>query len=179
MYLHQHPTYRRLSAQFARRSKHYPDEVAPHMRHTHYPDETEATAAAATATATAAAVSANNNGSSGLSSHDFVGWERIGKGGFGKVYRAKPRNGRGYRHGTDSDGYVAVKVVDKRALKDSAAEMRLAAEVAIHESVAHAGVVQLHESFEDDRFVYLVMEHCAAGDLWRYLRQRGSGGSDG
>ncbi|KAJ2013363.1 hypothetical protein IWW57_006094, partial [Coemansia sp. S610] len=71
---------------------------------------------------------------------------------------------------------VAVKVVDKRALKDKAAELRLAAEVAIHESLSHGGVVQLYDSFEDERFVYLVMEHCSGGDLWRYLKQRGGGG---
>ncbi|KAJ1730697.1 hypothetical protein LPJ61_002885, partial [Coemansia biformis] len=50
--------------------------------------------------------------------------------------------------------------------------MRLATEVAVHESVSHPNVVQLYDSFEDDRYVYLVMEYCEGGDLWRYLRQR-------
>ncbi|KAJ2745580.1 hypothetical protein GGI20_002067 [Coemansia sp. BCRC 34301] len=102
-----------------------------------------------------------------LSTRDFVDWVQIGHGGFGKVFRAMRRHG---------DECVAVKVVDKRALKNSAAELRLATEVAIHESLSHVGVVPLYDSFEDDRSVYLVMEHCAGGDLWRYLKKRGSGG---
>ncbi|KAJ2770494.1 hypothetical protein IWQ57_002639, partial [Coemansia nantahalensis] len=94
---------------------------------------------------------------------------RIGRGGFGRVYRARPRNARQYGLGAE---FVAIKVVDKRALKDSAAEMRLATEVAVHESVNHPNVVQLFDSFEDGRYVYLVMEYCEGGDLWRHLRSR-------
>ncbi|KAJ2415595.1 hypothetical protein GGI10_001591 [Coemansia sp. RSA 2530] len=141
MFARQHPTYRRLSGQFGRQRSHQNER-----RHYSQAEEIEKPA---------------------LSSHDFVDWERIGRGGFGKVYRAKRRQG---------NELVAVKVVDKRALKDKAAELRLAAEVAIHESLSHGGVVQLYDSFEDERFVYLVMEHCSGGDLWRYLKQRGGGG---
>ncbi|KAJ2824127.1 hypothetical protein IWW50_003481 [Coemansia erecta] len=105
---------------------------------------------------------------------DFGGWERIGRGGFGKVYRAQPRDTRMYSGRTA----VAIKVVDKRALRDSAAEQRLATEVAVHETLEHTHIVRLLDSFEDDRYVYLVMEHCPHGDLWRYLRARRAGGED-
>ncbi|KAJ2722531.1 hypothetical protein GGI07_003238 [Coemansia sp. Benny D115] len=103
-----------------------------------------------------------------LTAHDFADWERIGRGGFGKVYRATPRSTAPSR----LPETVAIKVVDKRTLKGSAAEMRLAAEVAIHETMQHESIVEVLDSFEDDRFVYIVMEHCTGGDLWRYLRQR-------
>ncbi|KAJ1752124.1 hypothetical protein LPJ78_001413 [Coemansia sp. RSA 989] len=101
---------------------------------------------------------------------DFTGWERIGRGGFGKVYRAQPRARLYPQH-----PQVAIKVVDKRALKDSAAEHRLAAEVAIHGSLSHPHVLPMLDSFEDDRYVYMVMEYCEHGDLWKHLRQRGQG----
>ncbi|KAJ2111321.1 hypothetical protein GGF48_005502, partial [Coemansia sp. RSA 921] len=105
---------------------------------------------------------------------DFTGWERIGRGGFGKVYKAQPRNTQMY----GGRSTVAIKVVDKRALRDSAAEQRLATEVAVHETLDHTHVVRLMESFEDDRYVYLVMEHCEHGDLWRYLRARRTGAAE-
>ncbi|KAJ2667016.1 hypothetical protein IW148_000435 [Coemansia sp. RSA 1199] len=105
---------------------------------------------------------------------DFSGWERIGRGGFGKVYKAQPRNARMY----GGRSTVAIKVVDKRALRDSAAEQRLATEVAVHETLDHTHIVRLLDSFEDDRYVYLVMDHCEHGDLWRYLRARRTGAAE-
>ncbi|KAJ2548816.1 hypothetical protein EV175_004680, partial [Coemansia sp. RSA 1933] len=117
---------------------------------------------------------ASNSGSGGrqVTAGDFVKWERIGRGGFGRVYRAQPRDAQQYVLGAEAQGYVAIKVVDKRALRDAAAEARLATEVAIHEGLDHPAVVQMHDSFEDERFVYMVLEYCERTDLWRYLRQR-------
>ncbi|KAJ2454087.1 hypothetical protein EV183_001810 [Coemansia sp. RSA 2336] len=99
---------------------------------------------------------------------DFTNWERIGRGGFGKVYRAQPRSSGLY----GGHPQVAIKMVDKRALKDSAAEHRLATEVAIHDSLAHPHILPMLDSFEDDRYVYMVMEYCEHGDLWKYLRSQ-------
>lgn len=99
---------------------------------------------------------------------DFTSWQRIGRGGFGKVYKARPHHPHLYHN----QGWVAIKVMDKRQLRDSAAELRMATEVAIHETLEHPHILRVYDSFEDDRFVYLVMELCEEGDLWRYLRQR-------
>ncbi|KAJ2364291.1 hypothetical protein H4S01_003853 [Coemansia sp. RSA 2610] len=119
--------------------------------------------------------SAYNSGGS-TSSADFTEWERIGRGGFGKVYRARAKRGaRQYGHEV-----VAIKVVEKRALRDRAAEQRLAAEVAVQGGLAHRHIVRLLDSFEDEARVYLVLEYCEHGDLWRELRRRGGrGGRDG
>ncbi|KAI8323262.1 Pkinase-domain-containing protein, partial [Martensiomyces pterosporus] len=146
MYVRQHPTYRRLSAHFTKSNRGAYNDRQQH-RQTRRDDSHAAT------------------------SHDFTSWERIGRGGFGKVYRVRPRHPSRYPD-LPSSGYLAIKIVDKRALKDSAAEQRLAAEVAIHECLDHPSIVRIYDSFEDDRLVYIVMEYCAGGDLWRYLRQR-------
>ncbi|KAJ2615336.1 hypothetical protein GGH99_007112, partial [Coemansia sp. RSA 1285] len=164
MYLRQHPTYRRLSAQYGRKPRPYShsDGVYQSPNANYY--------AAAESQAQRLAFEqlepkANGSGDGQvLSSRDFVNWERVGRGGFGKVYKAQPRDPQLYSLGPDANGYVAIKVVDKRALKDSAAEVRLATEVAIHESLAHPSVVHIYDSFEDDRFVYLVMEYCERTD---------------
>ncbi|KAJ2779621.1 hypothetical protein GGI15_003812 [Coemansia interrupta] len=170
MYLRQNATYRRLSDHFGGRrlaktaaaggfSRRLAEEEEEH--------EEEEYSALGHSPSTPAA----------LTSHDFCDWTRIGRGGFGKVYRATPL----VPHYPRS---VAIKVVDKRTLKTTAAEQRLACEVAIHESMDHPSVVRVLDSFEDERFVYLVMELCAHGDLWKYLRQRrqlqgSAGGSNG
>ncbi|KAJ1934151.1 hypothetical protein FBU59_005792, partial [Linderina macrospora] len=109
-----------------------------------------------------------------LTKHDFTFEERIGRGGFGKVYRAEvARNAQQLPLARSSGGEVAIKKIDKDALKSRAAEQRLAAEVSIHETLNHKHIVRLYDSFEDTQYVYIVMELCAHGDLWRYLRNRG------
>ncbi|KAJ2886419.1 hypothetical protein FB639_001582 [Coemansia asiatica] len=167
MYLRQHPTYRRLSTQLGRKgSRQY-----QHHHSSNGPPETYPIQQASMEQQNNAeydVIGPESPSRDGPTSHDFTGWERIGRGGFGKVYRVEPR----HPHMFNDETQVAIKMVDKRALKDSAAEMRLAAEVAIHESMDHRSIVTVHDSFEDDRFVYIVMEYCRGGDLWRYLRQR-------
>jgi len=49
---------------------------------------------------------------------------------------------------------------------------RLVNEVRLHSRLSHPAVVDLLGFFEDEHCVYLVMELCHKGDLYRYLRQR-------
>ncbi|CAM9860954.1 unnamed protein product [Ectocarpus sp. 4 AP-2014] len=129
---------------------------------------------------------------------DFDVGQELGKGGFAVVYRARVR----------STGLeVALKVVDKhraaehlRGTATSAggdggdgeggiggglelACARVANEVRLHWGLRHPAVVELLEFFEDERFVYLVLELCGGGDLYRRLRgvssSSGSSGSSG
>lgn len=50
---------------------------------------------------------------------------------------------------------------------------RIANEVRIHWGLKHPTVVELLDFFEDERFVYMVLELCAGGDLYRRLRAVG------
>lgn len=121
---------------------------------------------------------------------DFDLGQELGKGGFAVVYQARVR----------STGLeVALKVVDKhRACEHlsknnntaghgggvaggklggaggSSLELacaRVANEVRLHWGLKHPAVVELLEFFEDERFVYLVLELCGGGDLYRRLRE--------
>eukprot|EP00903_Cladosiphon_okamuranus_P006574 g6422.t1 len=117
---------------------------------------------------------------------DFDVGQELGKGGFAVVYRARVR----------STGLeVALKVVDKhRACEHLSGNAsgggeggggglelacaRVANEVRLHWGLKHPAVVELLEFFEDERFVYLVLQLCGGGDLHRRLREsrRGDGG---
>lgn len=126
---------------------------------------------------------------------DFDVGQELGKGGFAVVYRARVR----------STGLeVALKVVDKHRaaehLRGTATSTgggggdgegglggglelacaRVANEVRLHWGLRHPAVVELLEFFEDERFVYLVLELCGGGDLYRRLRGvSSSSGSSG
>lgn len=81
---------------------------------------------------------------------------------------------------------VALKVVDKHRAcehlgnagdgRGDGAELacaRVANEVRLHWGLKHPTVVELLDFFEDARFVYLVLELCGGGDLYRRLRDGG------
>jgi serine/threonine protein kinase len=108
----------------------------------------------------------------------------IGRGGFGLVYRARHR-------ATGQD--VALKVLDKCALHAEGMAPRVLNEVRLHARVAsplpcpavamrggggghrdgRQHIVALRGFFEDDRSVYLVLEHCPKGDMYRFLKRHG------
>lgn len=121
---------------------------------------------------------------------DFDVGQELGKGGFAVVYRARVR----------STGLeVALKVVDKHRacehLSSSNASggvageevggglelacARVANEVRLHWGLQHPAVVELIEFFEDERFVYLVLQLCGGGDLYRRLRESRRGAAGG
>ena len=51
---------------------------------------------------------------------------------------------------------------------------RVRNEVEIHWQLDHPSILRLLTFFEDDVYVYLVMELCSNGELFRYVQARGS-----
>jgi serine/threonine protein kinase len=49
---------------------------------------------------------------------------------------------------------------------------RLNAEITIHHQVKHPNIVELLNCFCDDKYVYLILELCAKGDLEHYLQEK-------
>jgi polo-like kinase 4 len=47
---------------------------------------------------------------------------------------------------------------------------RVRQEVQIHSRLKHPSVLELYTFFEDDNYVYLVLELCLGGELQRYIR---------
>ncbi len=97
---------------------------------------------------------------SSIDSYD-VG-QKIGSGGFGHVFRARQR---------DSNRYVSIKIVDRCANQASVIlTQRIAAEIAIHAKLRHENIVKLFEVFEDSKFIYIAMELCVHGNLFKYFQ---------
>ena len=88
----------------------------------------------------------------------------LGRGGFGMVHRARHRA---------TCMNVALKIIDKQHMRSKGMTPRLVNEVRLHSRLTHPAVVDLLGFFEDEHCVYLVMELCHKGDLYRYLRRRG------
>lgn len=61
---------------------------------------------------------------------------------------------------------VAIKVIDKIEIKKPSEKEAMRTEIAIMKLVKHPHVLRLHDTFEARNKIYLVMQFCAAGDLF-------------
>ncbi len=103
-----------------------------------------------------------SSSSSSSSIDDFDVGQKIGSGGFGHVFRARKR---------DNNKYVSIKIIDRQAIQASAIlTQRIAAEIAIHGKLKHENIVKLYEVFEDRNFIYIAMELCVHGNLFKYFQ---------
>lgn len=57
-------------------------------------------------------------------------------------------------------------------MKAASMTRRVANEVEIHWQLHHPSILELYNYFEDQSYVYLVMEICKNGELYRYIHQR-------
>ncbi|XP_032831952.1 serine/threonine-protein kinase PLK1 isoform X2 [Petromyzon marinus] len=87
----------------------------------------------------------------------------LGKGGFAKCYEM-----------TDvATGEVfAGKIVSKTVLMKPHQKEKMSMEITIHRSLGHANVVNFHSFFEDDDFVYVILELCRRRSLMELHKRR-------
>ncbi|TPX51472.1 hypothetical protein SeLEV6574_g00253 [Synchytrium endobioticum] len=97
---------------------------------------------------------------------DYELKELLGRGGFGFVHKAISKSRGSYGR------EVAIKMIDKKLMKASNMTRRVANEVEIHWQLHHPAVLELYNYFEDSQYVYLVMEQCKQGELYRYIQKR-------
>eukprot|EP00123_Amoebidium_parasiticum_P021595 comp70165_c0_seq1/m.48102 comp70165_c0_seq1/g.48102 ORF comp70165_c0_seq1/g.48102 comp70165_c0_seq1/m.48102 type:complete len:371 (-) comp70165_c0_seq1:50-1162(-) len=88
----------------------------------------------------------------------------LGKGSYACVYRGRCKT---------SGLEVAIKMIDKEAMRAAKMVKRVKNEVEIHCQLKHPSILELFNYFEDSNYVYLVLEMCESGELHRYLRDRG------
>ncbi|XP_077477260.1 serine/threonine-protein kinase PLK4 isoform X2 [Stigmatopora argus] len=94
---------------------------------------------------------------------DFKVLTLLGKGSYGCVYRAKS-----IKTGLE----VAIKTIDKKSMHQVKMVQRVTSEVEIHCRLKHPSILELYTCFEDDNYVYMVLEMCHNGAMHNYLKER-------
>lgn len=90
---------------------------------------------------------------------------RIGHGGWGVVYRARDLS-------DTPSAYRAVKVILKPTPK-SKRYMFLGREIDSHYRVTgNPHIITIHRAFEDDKYLYILLDYCPGGDMWRAIMDR-------
>ena len=85
----------------------------------------------------------------------------LGNGAFGYVYQAT--------NGLSSD-YLAIKIIPKKNIKNTADQQRLQREIEATAFLQHPNIIRLHNFFSDDFNFYLVMDYCQGGSLNNYIK---------
>ena len=81
----------------------------------------------------------------------------LGAGSFGKVFLA--------HNAFIPDHKVAIKVLDRKKLRDGDSISDILSEFRILAKLDHVNIVKYYETYQDKRYLYLVMEYCPGGDL--------------
>ncbi|KAK1877240.1 Serine/threonine-protein kinase BRSK2 [Dissostichus eleginoides] len=67
---------------------------------------------------------------------------------------------------------VAIKIVNREKLSESVL-MKVEREIAILKLIEHPHVLKLHDVYENNKYLYLVLEHVSGGELFDYLVKKG------
>ncbi|KAI8999393.1 kinase-like domain-containing protein [Gaertneriomyces semiglobifer] len=86
----------------------------------------------------------------------------LGEGGFARCYEAIDATGVRF----------ACKVIPKASLKTSKQKQKLIAEIRVHQLMSHPNIVGFKHVFEDDDFVYMILELCENRTFVEMLRKR-------
>ncbi|KAJ3602070.1 hypothetical protein NHX12_029830 [Muraenolepis orangiensis] len=87
----------------------------------------------------------------------------LGKGGFAKCYEITDM---------DTKQVFAGKIVPKSMIMKQHQREKMTSEIAIHKSLDHANVVGFHGFFEDEDFVFVVLEICRRRSLLELHKRR-------
>ena len=82
----------------------------------------------------------------------------IGKGAFGQVFQANNKS--------DSSIKVAIKTIKKEGL-DAYGKLLIEREIQLLNQLDHPNIVRYYETYEDEFYLYLVMELCTGGELYQ------------
>ena len=84
----------------------------------------------------------------------------LGSGSYGKVFLGTDKK--------NPDFKLAIKVIKKTKL-DADDLKNLKNEVKIMQQVDHPNIVKYYETYDDKKYIYLCMELCTGGDLYKHM----------
>ena len=88
--------------------------------------------------------------------------QKLGKGKFGLVKLGINK---------ETKQKVAVKIMNKNNMDSSDLEL-VRTEIEILKICQHPYIIKLYEVFENIDYIYIIMEHCAGGDLFSFIQKR-------
>lgn len=88
--------------------------------------------------------------------------KQIGSGGFAVVYSG---------HELPADKPIAIKCIPKTRIADPRVKEKLISEVEIHRSLHHVNVVEFRGVFQDENYVYILLEFCPNGTVLDMLKK--------
>ena len=86
----------------------------------------------------------------------------LGVGAFGRVFKTTNKH--------DTSFQVAIKVLDKVKLRDNID--CIMEEVAILNQLDHPNIVKYHETYNDQKYIYLVMEYISGKPLFDKITEQ-------
>ena len=86
----------------------------------------------------------------------------IGKGKFGKVKLGIHK---------ESGKQVAIKIINKNYVEGMDYE-QIKSEIDILKIAKHPNIIKLYDVFENEKYIYIIMEYCPGGDLFSYIEKR-------
>ena len=91
-------------------------------------------------------------------SYEFI--KELGKGSYGQVFRCQNKiNGNVY----------ACKKMSKKKIKN---KDQFKTEINLLRATDHPNIIKLYEIFEDNKYIYLIMEECSGGEFFDSLAKR-------
>ena len=87
----------------------------------------------------------------------------LGKGKFGLVRLGIHK---------ESGRKVAIKIINKKLVSNLDLE-QVKTEVEILKIAQHPNIIRLYDVFENEKYIYIIMEFCGGGDLFGYIEKRG------
>lgn len=95
--------------------------------------------------------------------HHYIRGKFLGKGGYARVYEVIS---------TESSKTYACKFIPKAKVIKNYAKQKLMSEIKIHRSLHHANIVEFFHFFEDENFIYILLEPCRNHSLNDLIRRR-------